>query len=111
MEQIYGDSRKRELIRSWLRGTRSKNVLIRQLDFDCDPLVVEFFPEVYRIEVVEGEASVPASLEVRGTHLAIICYSSDFLGCIGAWLRREIQIKSPWSRLRDCYYVARLLLA
>ena len=111
MERTYGDPRKRELIRKWLRGGRSKSVLIRQLDFHCDPLLIEFLPDSYRIEVLEGEEVSTASLEVAGTHLSIICDSSDVMGCAGAWIRREIRIRRPLSRLRDCYYAARVFLA
>lgn len=108
IESLYKSNSKKALIEKWLRG-KVKWILIRQKDFLSDPLLIEFRPDSFGIMLVEnGERA--ADVEIEATHTAIICYSTEFIPCVRAWLRGEIKAPKLFSKTADHYYAARIFL-
>ena len=106
---VYRSGPKKELIKQWLRGG-VKRVLIRQKDFDSDPLLIEFRRDGFEIRVIEGGEKITAEVVIEATHKAIICDSSEFRPCVWAWLKGEIKVPRLWSWLADHYLAARIFL-
>lgn len=107
---VYRSGHKKELIQKWLRDCGVKRVMIDQKDFDSDPFLIEFRPDGLDIRVIEGGEKITAEVVIEATHTAIICYSTELIPCVWAWLRGEIKVPNLWSRMRDHYYAARIFL-
>lgn len=110
LASIYEEPRRRRLVRKWLNKERCKRVLIRQMDFDSDPLLIEFREEGFEIGVFEEGEPPPSEVEVIAAHAAIIAYSTDLLPFIFSWLRREIRMPRLFNHARDHWFVFRVFL-
>lgn len=110
LESIYAKPRRRRLIRKWLDKGRCKRVLIRQMDFDSDPLLIEFREEGFELRVLEDDEPAAVEVEMIAAHAAIIAYSTDPLPFIFSWLRREIRMPRLFNHARDHWFVFRVFL-
>ena len=110
MRSVYESGPKKELIKRWLKGGAVKRVLIRQMNFYSDPLLIEFRPDSFMISVLEGADELLPDVEVIATHTAIISYSTDFLPCVRAWLRRELKVPQLTRNPADHYFAAKIFL-
>ena len=78
LNAAYASDWKRRLIGRWLAGVSLRRVVFRQMDYPCDPLVIEFLPDGFNIMVRENDLNPDADVEVALTHLAIVPSSTFF---------------------------------
>ena len=114
LKAAYGDKRKRKLINNWLRGRKSRKILIRQMeywdhsDYCSDPLLIEFLPDNFQINVIDEAKRINADVEMDATHEAIVFSSSKLSLFLSAWMRKEIRMRKLWRHPLDHYYTARI---
>ena len=110
METSYQCDRKRRLIERWLDRADAKLVVIKQRDFESDPLLIEMTATGYNVEILGRGREIMPDVEIIATHLAIIAYSTDPGKCLLAWLRGEIKLPGLVRKPRDHYYAAQVFL-
>lgn len=110
LDQVYTHPWKSKLIQKWLGARESKRIVIRQSDFYCDPLVIEFRQKDYQIRVSEDEPNPPAEVEIEATHSAIIASSTELSWFLRDWLGGEIKVNRLFARFRDHLYAAVIFL-
>jgi hypothetical protein len=111
LEDTYRSEARKKIVRAWTGNTGKKSVLIRQINFNSDPLLIVFGPEGFEIGVLDNGEQARADVEIQATHTAIICDSSAFIPCARAWINGKIKVPGLWSRPRDHYYAARIFLS
>jgi len=109
----YG-GKKRELIKSWLRNSDSKTMLLRQIDteyrpdFVSDPLLIRVWPDRFEIIVADISEGINADVEMNATHEAIVMATVDLTSFLIAVIEKKIRLPKLWRNIRDHYYAARL---
>jgi len=101
----YAKPWKRKLIRRWLKHRPRRCLVIKQSDFNADPLVIEFGPESFVIQVCEDEPGPRAEVEIIATHLSLIA-SYTLSWFLLNWLARSIHLPRLFKNLRDHFYAA-----
>ena len=87
LEAAYRDPGKRDLVRRWLRDGGVRRVLLRQLDFDSDPLVIELTQPHFDNSSLRDRAVPICSNQVRQVrhivqHIGIAKTGKEHLGII-----------------------------
>ena len=110
LNRAYQDPKKSGLIRAWLGKAPRKTVLIRQPDFYCDPLLIEFTAEGWTATVLEGEPAPPVEVELSAMHLGLISLSESVSEFMFGMLRGNFKLPLLFKNLRDHYYAMRIFL-
>jgi len=109
-KRAYADPGRKGLIQGWLRGGPGRNIIIRQLDFYCDPLMIEIRAEGWSSKVLDGEQIDRVEVELHSTHLGLIALSESIssftFGIMRGKFRLPLLLKNP----RDHYYAMRIFL-
>ena len=109
-KRAYADPGRKGLIQGWLRGGQGRNIIIRQLDFYCDPLLVEIRSECWTSRVLDGGPEPLAQVEVHAIHLALISLSDNLRAFAFGMLRGNFKLPLLFKSLRDHYYAMRIFL-
>ncbi len=109
-KRAYADPARKKLIQRWLASSAGKNIIIRQLDFYCDPLLVEIRSEGWTSRVLDGGAEPLAQVELHAIHLALISLSDTLRSFAFGMVRGQFKLPLLFKNPRDHYYAMRIFL-
>jgi hypothetical protein len=108
LDQAYADEKKRELIRRWLDGSSSKDIIIKQYDFPSDPLLIRFGPEAWSAEVMDdGQLSQP-DVELQSTHMGLVALGDSLRGFLYGFLSGDFKLPLLFKSVRNHIYAMRI---
>jgi len=110
LDRAYAGDAGKKTIKNWLGSAREKNVVIIQLDFPSDPLLLQFRPEGWSAKVLDEGQSVQADVELCSEHISLIAFTDSLRSFIHALLRGSLKLPMLWQKPRDHYYAMRIFL-
>jgi hypothetical protein len=110
LKRAYADPDRKQMIQRWLASSAGKNIIIRQLDFYCDPLLVEIGSEGGTGRVLDEGAEPLAQVELHAIHLALITLSDSLRSFAFGMLRGNFKLPLLFKNPRDHYYAMRIFL-
>lgn len=110
LDKSYQHPTRKKIILDWLKGASVKRVLIRQLDFYCDPLLLEFGKDGWKATVLDDGSVPEAEVELRANHLSMVAESDSLRAFLFGLVRGEFKIPLLCKKFRDHYYAMKIFL-
>lgn len=109
-KRAYADPTRKKLIQRWLRGELGKSIIIRQLDFYCDPLLVEIGSEGWTSRVLDEGPEPLAQVELHAIHLGLIALSDSISSFAFGMIRGQFKLPLLFKNPRDHYFATIIFL-